>query len=248
VFDHVTIGASDREASRRFYATVLGALGRRPTTDDPTLVEWHDLSIAQAGDGRAVTSRLHLGFRAGSRADADAFWRAGVDAGYRSDGEPGPRPEYAPDYYGAFLIDPDGNSAEAVFRGDRPGGAGVIDHLWWRVAERPASRTFYATTGAHAGFAEVADRPNRTAFSPGVGRGTFSIVDGAQPTSPFHLAFAAPDHATVERFHAALTAAGYADNGGPGERPAYHPGYFGAFVLDPDGHNVELVDHGRRGG
>ena len=70
------------------------------------------------------------------------------------------------------------------------------------------------------------------------------IVDGPA-TTPFHLAFGAADRAAVEDFHRAMTRAGFADNGEPGERPEYHPGYFGAFVLDPDGHNVEAVDHGR---
>ena len=56
-----------------------------------------------------------------------------------------------------------------------------------------------------------------------------------------HVAFAAPDHATVDAFHAAALAAGGRDNGAPGLRPHYHPDYYGAFVLDPDGHNVEAV-------
>jgi catechol 2,3-dioxygenase-like lactoylglutathione lyase family enzyme len=60
-----------------------------------------------------------------------------------------------------------------------------------------------------------------------------------------HLAFPADDDATVRAFHAAALAAGYTDHGAPGERPQYHPGYYGAFVLDPDGHNVEVVNHNR---
>ena len=60
-----------------------------------------------------------------------------------------------------------------------------------------------------------------------------------------HLAFGVGDRQAVERFHELATAAGYADNGAPGERPQYHPGYVGAFVLDPDGHNVEAVFHDR---
>ena len=59
----------------------------------------------------------------------------------------------------------------------------------------------------------------------------------------FHLAFPAEDDATVRAFHAAALAAGYEDNGGPGERAVYHPGYYGAFVLDPDGNNIEAVCH-----
>jgi catechol 2,3-dioxygenase-like lactoylglutathione lyase family enzyme len=56
-----------------------------------------------------------------------------------------------------------------------------------------------------------------------------------------HVAFAAPDRAAVDRFHAAALTAGGRDNGGPGLRPHYHPDYYGAFILDPDGHNIEAV-------
>ena len=62
-------------------------------------------------------------------------------------------------------------------------------------------------------------------------------------TGRVHLAFQGKDRATVERFHAAAIAAGGRDNGAPGERP-YHPGYYGAFVIDPDGNNIEVVFHG----
>ena len=73
---------------------------------------------------------------------------------------------------------------------------------------------------------------------------SFALVEGA-PTANLHIAFPAPDEATVAAFHAAALAAGYRDNGGPGERPQYHAGYYGAFVLDPDGTNVEAVCHNR---
>ena len=184
MFARVTIGASDLEASRRFYATVLAALGGTPD----------QFSVVQADDGRAVTTGLHIGFAAPNRAHAEAFHRAGVEAGHRDDGAPGPRPQYREDYFGAFLLDPDGNSAEAVVHGDvRTGG---IDHLWIRVADRAASRAFYAALAPHAGFREVADLPDRTRYSPGPGQGSFSIVDGS-PTTPFHLALPARDGAAV---------------------------------------------------
>ena len=65
------------------------------------------------------------------------------------------------------------------------------------------------------------------------------------PAEQVDLAFAASENATVDAFHRALTEAGYRDNGAPGERRVYHPGYYGAFVLDPDGNNVEVVNHNR---
>jgi catechol 2,3-dioxygenase-like lactoylglutathione lyase family enzyme len=73
---------------------------------------------------------------------------------------------------------------------------------------------------------------------------TFSLILG-EPTENLHMAFPADENATVEAFHRAGMGAGYRDNGGPGERPIYHPGYYGAFVLDPDGNNVEVVNHNR---
>ena len=73
---------------------------------------------------------------------------------------------------------------------------------------------------------------------------SFSLVRDKRPlTEHVHLAFPASEDATVRAFHAAALAAGYEDNGAPGERAIYHPGYYGAFVLDPDGHNVEVVNH-----
>ncbi len=114
MFDHVTIRVSERAASERFYETVLATLGIAKTHSGAQGAEWDDFSVAQAEGEHAVTSRLHVGFAAASREHVDAFWRAGIDAGYRDDGGPGPRPQYSDDYYGAFLLDPDGNNVEVV--------------------------------------------------------------------------------------------------------------------------------------
>ena len=151
MFDHVTIRASDRAASERFYETVLRSLGIEQTYSGPELAEWDDFSLAAATDDRPPTRRLHIAFAAPSRAGVDAFWRAGTEAGYRDDGAPGPRPPYGPDYYGGFLLDPDGNSAEAVHHGGLRRG-GHIDHLWIRVADVARARRFYAAIAPHAGL------------------------------------------------------------------------------------------------
>jgi catechol 2,3-dioxygenase-like lactoylglutathione lyase family enzyme len=73
---------------------------------------------------------------------------------------------------------------------------------------------------------------------------SFMLLAG-EPTENVHLAFPAPDNETVERFHRVASEAGYRDNGLPGERSIYHPGSYGAFVLDPDGNNIEAVNHNR---
>ena len=80
------------------------------------VTEWDDFSIGRAGPEEPPTQHLHLAFAAQGRDEVDAFRRRGVDAGYRSDGEPELRPQYAEGHDGAFLLDPDGTNAEAVSR------------------------------------------------------------------------------------------------------------------------------------
>jgi catechol 2,3-dioxygenase-like lactoylglutathione lyase family enzyme len=239
LFDHVTIRASDREASERFYATVLATIGIEQTHSGEEYAEWDDFSLAQANDEKPVTRRLHIGFMAPSRAHVDEFWRRGTEAGYRDDGAPGPRPQYSEDYYGAFLLDPDGNSAEAVHHGDKREG---IDHLWIRVADVAASKRFYATIAPHAGFSQTHEQADSVHF--GIRSGSFGLVAGPA-TENLHMAFPASDNGTVDAFHKVATEAGYRDHGRPGERPIYHAGYYSAFVLDPDGNNIEVVNHNR---
>jgi catechol 2,3-dioxygenase-like lactoylglutathione lyase family enzyme len=242
VLDHVTIRVSDRPASEAFYRTVLHTLDVDPTYVGDDFVEWeNDFSLGAADGQHPVTRGVHIAWFAPAHSDVQAFWQSGIDAGHRDDGPPGPRPEYRPDYYGGFLLDPDGNSAEAVHF-DEPRRRGALDHLWIRVADVAAAKRFYETIAPHAGIRLANDTPGRARFR--FDDGSFSLVTGT-PTEHVHLAFAARDDATVDAFHRAATAAGYRDNGAPGERAEYHAGYYGAYVLDPDGNNVEMVNHNR---
>jgi catechol 2,3-dioxygenase-like lactoylglutathione lyase family enzyme len=240
VFDHVTIRVSNRDASERFYRSVLETLGIAPSTVGEHFPEWDDFSLSQATAEKPVTRRLHIAFAAPSRAHVETFWRTGLAAGYRDAGAPGLRPQYSYDYFGAFLLDPDGNSAEAVHHRREP--AGHVDHLWIRVADVEASRRFYETIAPHAGFRVKPSAVDRVQCAGD--RASFSLVAGT-PTQNVHVAFGVSDNAAVDVFHRAAMDAGYRDNGGPGERPVYHAGYYAAFVLDPDGNNVELVNHNR---
>jgi catechol 2,3-dioxygenase-like lactoylglutathione lyase family enzyme len=239
MFDHVTIRVFDREASRRFYETVLGC---EPKGNK--YLEWDEFGIAAADAEHPVTRHLHVGFAKQSRDEVDAFWRTGIDAGYTSDGEPGLRPQYHPNYYGAFLLDPDGNSVEACteFR-DSPGEP-PIDHLWLGARDLGASRRFWETVAPVLSLNVTDDREGR--FHVWAGDRSFAAVaDGRPPTEHVHIAFPVVTDEAVAEFHRVATAAGHTDNGGPGERPEYHAGYVGAFVLDPDGNNVEAVNHNR---
>jgi catechol 2,3-dioxygenase-like lactoylglutathione lyase family enzyme len=111
------------------------------------------------------------------------------------------------------------------------------------VSDVDAATRFYETVGPAAGFRVGSELGERTLFA--CISGSFSVVAGDEPTENVHLAFAASDNETVDRFHRDATAHGYRDNGPPGERPNYHDGYYGAFVLDPEGNNVEVVNHNR---
>ncbi len=243
MFDHVGIHNADLAASERFYRTVLSVLGLEPSYAGTDMVGWDDWWIGPADREHPVTRGLHVGFQAPDRAQVDAFWQAGLDAGYRDDGAPGPRTQYSPSYYGAFLLDPDGNSVEAVHH-DRENAVpeGRVDHLWIRVRDPQASRRFYTTIAPHAGLRLVHEDPDHVQLAGS--DYSFSLVrDERELTEHVHLAFRAAEDATVRAFHAAARVAGYQDHGAPGERAVYHPGYYAAFVLDPDGHNIEVVNH-----
>ncbi len=114
----------------------------------------------------------------------------------------------------------------------------LIDHIHLRAADLEVTRRFYRAVLAAIGRAD----------SIYEGDSFFSAdelwIDAANgPTSRVHLAFQVPDRETVAKFHKAGLASGGKDNGGPGER-SYHPGYYAAFLLDPDGNNIEAVFHG----
>jgi catechol 2,3-dioxygenase-like lactoylglutathione lyase family enzyme len=118
VLAHVVIRARDLHASEHFYRTVLAAIDVAPTLSSERLVGFDEFLIVGADPEHPPTSALHTGFVAPTREHVDAFWRAGIAAGYEDDGGPGERTLYGADYYGAFLRDPDGNSVEAVHHGD----------------------------------------------------------------------------------------------------------------------------------
>jgi catechol 2,3-dioxygenase-like lactoylglutathione lyase family enzyme len=122
VFDHVKLGVRDAEASKAFYKTVLAPLEIPPLWEREDGAQFANLVVS----GRSEPSApVHIGFVARTREEVDAFYKAGIDAGYRDNGSPGVREHYSSDagglYYAAFLLDPDGNNIEAVHRGEYPG-------------------------------------------------------------------------------------------------------------------------------
>ena len=113
----------------------------------------------------------------------------------------------------------------------------LFDHVHLRVSDLDRSKRFYKAVLEAVGREMTAEREGAFAADE-----LYVSADGP-PTEGLHIALQAPDEATVQRFHEAALAAGGRDNGGPGERN-YHPGYYSAYALDPDGNNVEAVYHG----
>lgn len=133
----------------------------------------------------------------------------------------------------------------------------MIDHINLRVSNYGRSKEFYRAALAPLGYRLAMEVDSGAGFAKGpipsfwVKEGELVSRSGLDEATPsagcggpqIHVAFASPTRATVDEFHRAAMAAGGRDNGLPGLRPKYHPNYYGAFVLDPDGYNIEAVCH-----
>jgi catechol 2,3-dioxygenase-like lactoylglutathione lyase family enzyme len=121
----------------------------------------------------------------------------------------------------------------------------MIDHVVLEVRDHARSKEFYAAALEPLRLEPMRDFEGMSGFGRD-GKPWFWVRQG-EPGAGVHVAFRALDQATVQAFHAAAVGAGGQDNGAPGERPHYHAGYYGAFVLDPDGNNIEAVFRGSAG-
>jgi catechol 2,3-dioxygenase-like lactoylglutathione lyase family enzyme len=125
----------------------------------------------------------------------------------------------------------------------------MLDHIGFPVSDYARSKAFYEKALAPLGYRVVMEvTPEQSGGQAHAGFGDdrkpyFWIGTGTPLTGRLHVAFVANNRAAVDAFYRAALAAGGKDNGAPGLRPQYHPNYYGAFVLDPDGHNIEAVCH-----
>lgn len=119
----------------------------------------------------------------------------------------------------------------------------MLDHVRLTVTDFEASRRFYEQALAPLGISVLMSTPGAPFAGFGDERPFFWISQGSSAGGSTHVAFHSDDRAVVDAFHAAALAAGGSDNGAPGVRAHYHPTYYGAFVLDPNGNNVEAVCH-----
>ena len=129
----------------------------------------------------------------------------------------------------------------------------MLDHVGIPISDFARAKAFYAKALAPLGIGLLMEAtPEQTDNGSAAGFGSdgnpyFWFGDDGAPGQHTHVAFVADSRAKVDAFHAAALAAGGRDNGAPGLRPHYHPDYYGAFVLDPDGHNIEAVCHAPEG-
>ena len=124
----------------------------------------------------------------------------------------------------------------------------MIDHIGFSVSDYPRAKAFYEKALAPLGYVLIMEVQQDVNDAPAAGFGAggkpdFWIGGEGGLNKPMHIAITAKDRAAVDAFYQAALAAGAKDNGPPGLRPHYHANYYGAFVLDPDGHNIEAVCH-----
>ncbi|WP_078120661.1 VOC family protein [Thiosocius teredinicola] len=118
----------------------------------------------------------------------------------------------------------------------------IIDHIGFAISDKSTSDTFYAKALAPLGIVKIAEVEGWVGYGRS-GKPEFWFGEHEQPHNPMHIAFLADTRDQVDAFYAAALDAGGKDNGPPGIRAIYHPNYYGAFVIDPDGHNIEAVCH-----
>jgi catechol 2,3-dioxygenase-like lactoylglutathione lyase family enzyme len=128
----------------------------------------------------------------------------------------------------------------------------ILDHVTLVVSDYARSREFYEKALAPLGITRIVEfgqacgfgRAGKPEFWIGTGPASFQKPEHLQIITPMHVAFTATSKGEVDAFHAAALGAGGKDFGAPGLRTHYHPKYYGAFILDPDGHDIEAVFHG----
>ena len=118
----------------------------------------------------------------------------------------------------------------------------MFDHLGFGVTDYTASKAFFLQSLQPLGIDIVMEGEHGLGLGP-KGKPSLWLLQTSEKPTPLHLAFTAESRQQVQDFHRAALGAGGKDNGAPGLRPHYHPNYYGAFVIGPDGHNVEAVCH-----
>lgn len=263
MFSHFTLGTNDLDRALPFYNGVMSVVGQSLLGEyiergylmyAPPDNTFPHLFICRTLDGLPATwsNGYHIAFNVSDTSIVDRFYEESLSRGGYDEGAPGLRPQYGPDYYGAYVRDPDGNKLQAVCytsgRCEGPAG-GVISHITIGLADLVRERAFYSAVLGELGIVELPEEGDDE--SSGYGLAGFELpVVYVQPTfdgrpatwgNGTHTAFKAESREAVDRFHAAALANGGICNGPPGSRPNYSPDYYAAYVRDPVGNKLQAV-------
>lgn len=263
MFSHFTLGTNDLARSQGFYDPVMEALGQRlvqVSLESGYLMYAPDdgrhphLFLCRPVDALPATwsNGFHIAYTAPDKSAVERFYEAALAQGGLDEGAPGLRPQYAEDYYAAYVRDPDGNKLQAVCylkgRAAGPGGD-VLSHITLGHADLERERKFYGAVLGELGLVEVPEEGAETSVAYGVGQAELPVVyvqttfDGRPATwgNGTHAAFTAPSREAVRRFHTVALAQGGSCDGAPGLRPQYSENYYAAYVRDAVGNKLQAV-------
>lgn len=266
MFSHITLGTNDLARAEVFYGAVGSTLGMPLQSVDH---DEGDLRIARSDqrstplivcrpfDDQPASSGngFHIAFMAESQEMVDKFYATALAYGGSDEGQPGLRSIYAPDYYAAYVRDPDGNKLQAVhyIDGRKTGATGdVISHITLGHAGFEQAYCFYENLLAQLGIVDIPEEayPSLAGFGiPGYRTPIIYLqppYDRHPPSfgNGTHVAFTAADRDAVDRFHEVALAHGGRSDGEPGLRPHYAASYYAAYVRDQVGTKLQAVCRG----
>ncbi|MGI9451870.1 MAG: VOC family protein [Geminicoccaceae bacterium] len=263
MFSHFTFGTNDLKRAENFYSALMATLGQSLLEALPEEGElmfglpdrrFPYLFICRPFDGLPATwsNGFHIAFNAPDKDMVDRFHATALAHGGYDDGAPGLRTIYNPDYYAAYIRDPDGNKLQAVcyLNGRRAGPTGdVISHITIGHADLERERAFYKAVLGTLHIVEIPEEGDATCAGFGYPRYRMPIVYVQQPFdgrpasfgNGTHVAFKADSRDAVDRFHAAALAQGGMCEGKPGLRPNYSGNYYAAYVRDLVGNKLQAV-------
>ena len=263
MFSHFTLGTNDLGRAESFYTSLMVTLGQSLIDSSaeygylmygPDDNRFPHLFICRPFDRLPASwsNGFHIAFNVPDTETVDRFHAAALAAGGIDEGAPGLRPDYAPDYYGAYVRDPDGNKLQAVCykKGRRVGPTGdILSHITVGSADLARERAFYEAVLAPLGIVELPEESDPESSGYGIAGFELPVLyvhppfDGRPATwgNGTHVAFAAPSRQAVDQFHAAALAQGGTCEGPPGPRPHYSANYYGAYVRDHVGNKLQAV-------
>ena len=263
MFSHFTLGSNDLKRSQQFYEPVLLALGlsRIETGIEDVLTMYSHpdqrhphLFVCSPLDGLPATwsNGFHLAFNAKTTDAVDAFYAAAMEHGGYDEGAPGLRKHYAPDYYAAYVRDPDGNKLQAVCytAGRSSDQAGeILSHITLGHQSLAREQKFYQGVLSSLGYSEIPEEGDFESAGFGIDGYELPVTyiqpafDGRTATwgNGTHVAFLAPTRQSVDAFHRAALANDGKCCGAPGLRPQYSENYYAAYVYDPAGNKIQAV-------